>query len=166
LSSQRLGALSQGGLRMEIGDIKKATGALLGKMRLTHQFVALLGPPWNTLPFFQLNSHAWLSVRLDPPRSAVSIGLTRAPGSSCHPVAGDQISPFLPPLPPLQEPPMMNTLPSESVAEGLVPPGDLHRRTSHPGVVCRIVGACFRAVVPTCAEQTPELNAREHGCSV
>ncbi len=117
---QQLDVLSRGSSEINIGGNEKyKAGVCLDKVPLTHQFIALLGPPWNTLPFFQPNSHAWLSVRLTPWWSAVSIGATRVPGSSFHAlVAGDQTSPFLlPRTPALQEPPMVNTLASDRIAE-------------------------------------------------
>src|SRR5437762_205053 len=80
-----------------------------------YQFIALLGPACSTMPLDQANSQAWLSARYTPCASAVSIGATRVSGSERQPDAADQTSPFLPPWPPLHEPPMVNTPPSESV---------------------------------------------------
>src|SRR5919112_2792383 len=77
-----------------------------------NQFIALLGPACRTMPADQLKSQAWLSARYIPPASSVTIGATGAPDNICQPVAADHTSPFLPPSPPLHEPPMVNTRPS------------------------------------------------------
>src|SRR5919107_1321952 len=72
-------------------------------------------PACRTMPADQLKSQAWLSARYIPPASSVTIGATGAPDNICQPVAADHTSPFLPPSPPLHEPPMVNTRPSDSV---------------------------------------------------
>src|SRR5215472_6413134 len=86
------------------------------------QFVCLLGPAWNTVPFACANSHIWLSERTTPAGSWVRAALASTPDSSFQlPVAplGVKISPFLLPAPSYHEPPSVSTWPVESGVSAL-----------------------------------------------
>ena len=81
--------------------------------RVPYQFMALLGPAWNTKPFFHPKSHAWLSARKLPRPVAMSMGATGAPGSLMAVLfMGLYTSPSFLPVP-RKSPPMEKTRPSE-----------------------------------------------------
>jgi len=86
------------------------------------QFIRLLGPAWNTVPFAWANGRGWLSARKTPAGSWVRILLASMPRSLCQlPVAplGVAISPFLSPAESYHEPPSVSTLPFDRVVSAL-----------------------------------------------
>ena len=83
---------------------------------VVNQFIWLLGPAWKTPACGVAKSQAWLSARNSPAASWVRMALAGSPGRGLHRCwSALSTSASFPPSPPLHEPPIVNTRPSESV---------------------------------------------------